>query len=606
MKQFIKSIFDISFKNWPTLLLFNILYKGLCYSTIYSIISNLLSLTLKSIEVSYLSTENLYLVLTNPIAIILCICMIVLVTASVIFETIALYTYCEAGWQQERLSILTLLKRTVLHGKKLLNISNIVFFLGFTVMILLTVLPFSPYILQWLSIPEFIMEVITQNSLLLPIYVVVVLAATLVCLLFLFILPYMLFHNKTIKMAWKDGMALLKKRKIVSIAHLLGAFLVFGAVMLALLSLAILGLVVYTKLVESPAEAVAMFTLNFKRAFPVVILILSTLTTIWLFSVLLTLFHRYHEDIRPARVPRAKNGIHHLIHHVKNAAIILSVALVLIIFSETELGGSVLYQTYSNPEVVAHRGGAKFTPENTMSAVDNAISMGIDTIEIDVQQLRDGSLILLHDDNFNRIAGHNKKVWEVDYSEVQTYDAGSWFSPEFIGEPIPTLDAVLQRAKDNIRVMIELKLTGHEKNLVEQVIDIIEKHDILNQCLIGSLNLEILKEANAINPKIETVYITPFIFSGQYSIDFIDAFSVETTSMTREMVTTMHMQKKKVYGWTANSKETIQKNLRCQVDGIVTDNPEMVKCYTKQAWENRLLDTIIQKFFNEVPKSEFD
>lgn len=344
MKQFIKSIFDISFKNWPTLLLFNILYKGLCYSTIYSIISNLLSLTLKSIEVSYLSTENLYLVLTNPIAIILCICMIVLVTASVIFETIALYTYCEAGWQQERLSILTLLKRTVLHGKKLLNISNIVFFLGFTVMILLTVLPFSPYILQWLSIPEFIMEVITQNSLLLPIYVVVVLAATLVCLLFLFILPYMLFHNKTIKMAWKDGMALLKKRKIVSIAHLLGAFLVFGAVMLALLSLAILGLVVYTKLVESPAEAVAMFTLNFKRAFPVVILILSTLTTIWLFSVLLTLFHRYHEDIRPARVPRAKNGIHHLIHHVKNAAIILSVALVLIIFSETELGGSVLYQ----------------------------------------------------------------------------------------------------------------------------------------------------------------------------------------------------------------------------------------------------------------------
>ena len=166
MKQLIKNFFDISLKNWPTLLLFDILYKIFSYSIIYSIISSLLSLTIKSIGVSYLSIENLYLVLTNPIAIILCICMIVLITASVIFETVALYTYCEAGWQQERISIMTLSKRTLLHCKKLLNISNIVFFLGFTIMMLLTVLPFSPYILQWLSIPEFIMEVITQNSLL--------------------------------------------------------------------------------------------------------------------------------------------------------------------------------------------------------------------------------------------------------------------------------------------------------------------------------------------------------------------------------------------------------------------------------------------------------
>lgn len=107
--------------------------------------------------------------------------------------------------------------------------------------------------------------------------------------------------------------------------------------------------------------------------------------------------------------------------------------------------------------------------------------------------------------------------------------------------------------------MIELKLNGHEDRLVEQVLELVTKHDMLDQCSIASLNLEVLKEAKNLNPNVKTVYITPLIFSGQYDIDFIDAFSVETTSMTREMVATMHLHRKEVYGWTANSKETIEK-----------------------------------------------
>ena len=83
-------------------------------------------------------------------------------------------------------------------------------------------------------------------------------------------------------------------------------------------------------------------------------------------------------------------------------------------------------------------------------------------------------------------------------------------------------------------------------------------------------------------------------------MDFVDAFSVETTAITREMVATMQFQRKDVYGWTANSKETIQKNLECQVNGIVTDNPELVKYCTAQTWESRLLDTALQVFFNDT------
>ena len=241
-----------------------------------------------------------------------------------------------------------------------------------------------------------------------------------------------------------------------------------------------------------------------------------------------------------------------------------------------------------------------------MAALDHAIAMNIDMVEIDVQQLKDGELILLHDDSFNRTTGENKKVWEAGYDEVKHYDAGSWFSPQFSGERIPKLDDFLMRARDNIRVMIELKSTGHETNLVERVAALIETYDMLDQCNIGSMNLELLKEVKAINPQIETVYITPLIYSLQYDIDFIDAFSVETTMLTREMVVSMHWNGKDVYGWTANSKETIKKNLQCQVDGIVTDNPELVNHYVMQTWHNRLLSALLQTFFNTTSADQND
>ena len=61
-----------------------------------------------------------------------------------------------------------------------------------------------------------------------------------------------------------------------------------------------------------------------------------------------------------------------------------------------------------------------------------------------------------------------------------------------------------------------------------------------------------------------------------------------------------------VYGWTANSKETIEKNLQCQVDGIVTDNPELVNHYVMQTRHNRLLSALLQTFFNTTLADQND
>ena len=597
MKQLIQSAFTISLKNWITLFAFDMVYKTVNYSILYGITTDLLNVILKTAGISYLSAENWYVILFHPSAVFLCLCLLFITALSVFFETVAIYVYCEAGWQQQRISIVSMLKQTCSHCKKLLHIQNTLLFLGFILTAILAVLPVSPYMLQWVRIPEFVMDVIEQNRLLFLIYGVVALIANLICFLFLFFLSYTLFHKKSMKAAWREGFLLLKNRKKVTLFRVLGAFLVFAAVMVMFLGIAAAGLVIYTKFVESPIKAGDTFTIYFKRAVPAVALSVGVLARVWLFSILVTLFHQYRGDDRPLPAVRANGGAGYLL---KQTIIFLCGIAAILMFSESEAGGTLIEQTYPQTQIVAHRGGAAFAPENSMAALDRAITMGIDMVEIDVQQLKDGSLILLHDDNFKRTTGENKKVWEVGYDQVQAYDAGSWYSPEFAGEQVPKLEDILKREKGNIKVMIELKLTGHEENLAGEVIKLIERYDMIDQCHIGSLNLGILEEVKAVNSNIQTVYITPLIFSGQYDIGFVDAFNVETTVMTREMVVLMHESGKEVYGWTANSKDTIRKNLQCQVNGIVTDNPELVKYFMTQKWENRLLNLLLQMFFDET------
>lgn len=129
--------------------------------------------------------------------------------------------------------------------------------------------------------------------------------------------------------------------------------------------------------------------------------------------------------------------------HARRGIAVIVVISMLFIYSETEAGGALTYGNMQDTQVIAHRAGAVFAPENTISALNIAIADGANTAEIDVQQLGDGTLIVLHDSNFKRTTGQNKAVWEVNYAQVKQYDAGVWFNNRFAGEPIPTLEEML-------------------------------------------------------------------------------------------------------------------------------------------------------------------
>ncbi len=229
-------------------------------------------------------------------------------------------------------------------------------------------------------------------------------------------------------------------------------------------------------------------------------------------------------------------------------------------------------------EVTAHRGASADYPENTMSAFEGAAELGADWIELDVQQTKDGEIIVLHDTNLKRTTGVNKNTWELTLKEILELDAGSSFDKSFAGERIPTLAQVIEFAKDReIRLNIELKPSGHEKDFEKTVVDLIMSMGIEDRCVITSQMYRVLERVKEYAPDITTVYVMSLAYGSITSLKAADHFSVNARSVTRTLVDRVHAEGKQLYVWTVNTEKTIARMIELNVDNIITDRISLAK-----------------------------
>ncbi|XCB29432.1 glycerophosphodiester phosphodiesterase family protein [Arcanobacterium hippocoleae] len=108
--------------------------------------------------------------------------------------------------------------------------------------------------------------------------------------------------------------------------------------------------------------------------------------------------------------------------------------------------------------LIAHRGLNTIAPENTFSAFNAAINRGINWIETDVDALGDGTPIIIHDTSLDRTTDKSGSYYDLSASDLPNIDAGSWFSPEFAAEKIPTLENLVQFMNETgMNANIEIK-----------------------------------------------------------------------------------------------------------------------------------------------------
>ena len=106
---------------------------------------------------------------------------------------------------------------------------------------------------------------------------------------------------------------------------------------------------------------------------------------------------------------------------------------------------------------IAHRGASGSAPENTLAAFEKAIEIGVDAVELDLHGTADGEVVVIHDTSLDRTTNHCGPVNQTTLETIKRADAGGWFAPEFVGEPVPTLVEALECIAKQTIAVLEIK-----------------------------------------------------------------------------------------------------------------------------------------------------
>src|SRR5690554_6491888 len=232
--------------------------------------------------------------------------------------------------------------------------------------------------------------------------------------------------------------------------------------------------------------------------------------------------------------------------------------------------------------IIAHRGYSSQAPENTLSAFAKALEFGVDGLEFDVQLSRDGQVVICHDEKVDRTINGQGWIKDFSWAELQQLDAGSWFSPEFSKETIPTLSQLLDLVQgSNVLLNVELK-TGvvQYPDLENKVIDLLEKYNVIQQTIISSFNHYSLVKVKQIEPRVATgvLYMSglyePWIYAKRIGADALHPFY---PSIVPEIVMGAKQAGIQLNPFTIDEPQYIAVAVQADVDGIITNYPERVR-----------------------------
>ena len=161
----------------------------------------------------------------------------------------------------------------------------------------------------------------------------------------------------------------------------------------------------------------------------------------------------------------------------------------------------------SDIEIIAHRGFSARAPENTLAALDAAVSAGADAVEFDIQTGGDGIPVLFHDAMLSRTTNGVGPVRRRTLSQMKGLDAGKWFSPDFAGEQIPSLAEAFRHLGTGVdRIYGEVK-GFRELEDVDRMANIAEDVGSLDRTIFIAMNWTLLDRLRSTRRSLAIGYI---------------------------------------------------------------------------------------------------
>jgi glycerophosphoryl diester phosphodiesterase len=253
----------------------------------------------------------------------------------------------------------------------------------------------------------------------------------------------------------------------------------------------------------------------------------------------------------------------------------------------TNLGSGVL--------VIAHQGGDGLWPGNTLYAFQQAVNMGVDVIETDIRQTKDGIIVVSHDDNVDGKSNGSGMIADITYAELQGLDAGyNWTNDGGKTFPFRGKGIVYSSLEDifialpTTRFNIDMKQI--DPPIYNNFCNLIQKYNMEKRVIAASFTHANMTEFRKICPEVTTAgdetetrifVFMNFAYLGRlYSPNF-KVFQVPTESggiriLTPHFIQTAHQRNLRVDAWTIDNPDEMRRLIDMGVDGIISDRPDVL------------------------------
>jgi glycerophosphoryl diester phosphodiesterase len=227
--------------------------------------------------------------------------------------------------------------------------------------------------------------------------------------------------------------------------------------------------------------------------------------------------------------------------------------------------------------VAAHRGASRLAPENTLAAFSAALGRGAMALELDVHLTRDGRAVVIHDDLVDRTTDGRGPVRLLDSDEVRRLDAGSWWSAEFAGQPVPFLEEVIELTEGKACLHIELK-GATAQVLAGEVVAMARRLGASARVVVMSFDLDAALAARAAaGPDLPVVAIVGGTLEDQLGFVIATGLSGLNQAVGRwrpETVQRFHERGLLVHGSLVNDRRQLEEFFALGGDMADSDSPD--------------------------------
>ena len=525
------------------------------------IISRIFQLALTLAGEEHLDKNNILHILTNPYSFVI-LNLLILIVAFFMFIEFSILTFTIYGQLTEKQdSFRSILDNAWNKTKNLAGFQTLFFIFYFLITIPTINLGVKSVLAKNLFIPKFISsEIMKTNSGLIAWGLIMIVFAYL-NLRLIFTLPLTAVGDENILDSIKRSWELTKtgKRKLVL------TMLLFEIIYL-LIAAILIGLITYICIYFDNDGNNPIIQTLFFSSISGIIFFLGVISKVTVITSLITVLIDHNEI--------SEKLVNNLNENKKKSRLVVTFTTVIVVVAVL-INGFNIYGNGVNKNIktIAHRGYIAKGVENSIEALEGAAEVGADYVEFDIILTKDNKFVVMHDFNLKRLVGLNKHVQDMNFDEVVglTIKQGDFTSK------IPSLEEFVNKAKElNMNLVIELKPHGAEPpNYIDILIDEVKRLKLENYKFM-SLNSKVMEELETKVPNLETGYVIPLQF-GNFHHSNVDFFVIEDFSYRDHLVEQARKENKQVFVWTINNLALITKYLQSPADGIITDEPELVK-----------------------------